>query len=92
MRNAPYNVNTVKRVWWTVISLDGRAAGYTDARNLLLAEPVSSESFTEINQPTDGQRSLLKGSSASLFNVRGTANTHMGPTPARWWMSTDIAL
>ena len=66
IRNTPYNVNTVKRVWWAVISLDGRAAGYTDARNLLLAEPVSSESFTESNQPTDGQRSLLKGSSATI--------------------------
>ena len=66
IRNAPYNINAVKRVLLTAISLDGRAAGYTDARNLLLADPVSSESFTEINQPTDGQRSLLKGPSATI--------------------------
>ena len=50
IRNTPYNVNTAKRVWLTVISLDGRAAGYTDARNFLLTVPVSSESLTEINR------------------------------------------
>ena len=50
IRRVPYNVLIDKRVWLTVISLDGRAAGYTDARNYLLAVPVSSESATEINQ------------------------------------------
>ena len=76
----------------TIISLDGRAAGYTDARNFILTVPVSSESLPRLIEPADSTWSLLKGSIAWFFNVRGTANTHMGPTPARWWMSTDIAL
>ena len=50
IRITPCNVNTAKRVWLAVFSLDGRAAGYTDDRNYLLAVPVSSESVTEIIQ------------------------------------------
>ena len=61
IRNTPYSVNTVKRVWLTVISLDGRAAGYTDARNFLLTVPVSSESLPRSIEPAGGYRSLLKG-------------------------------
>ena len=83
----PYNVHIDKRVWLTAISPDGRAAGLTDARNFILAVPVSSELLPRSIKPADGQRSLLKGSSSTLLNARGTANTHMGPTPVRWWMS-----
>ena len=49
-------------VWLTAISLDGRAAGLTDARNFILAVPVSSESLPRSIKPADGQESLLKGS------------------------------
>ena len=66
--------NTVKRVvWLTVMSLDGRAAGLTDARNFLLTVPVISEPLPRSIKPADGRQSSLKGSSASFFNVRGTA-------------------
>ena len=87
IRRVPCNVHIDKRVWLTAISPGGRAAGLTDARNFILTVPVNSESLPRSTKLADGQRSLLKKSSATLFNVRGTANTHMGPTPARWWMS-----
>ena len=87
LRRVPYNVYIDNRVWLTVISPGGCAAGLTDVRNFIPAVPVSSEPLPRSIKPADGQRSLLKGSRVTLFNVRGTANTHMGPTPARWWMS-----
>ena len=59
------------------MSLDGRAAGLTDARNFILAVPVSSESLPRSIKPADGERSLLKGSSAILFNARGVQRTRI---------------
>jgi len=35
----------------TIVSLDGRAAGYTDARNFILTVPVSSESLPRLIEP-----------------------------------------
>ena len=62
-----YNVHIDKRVWLAVISLDGRAAGLTDARNFILAVPVSSKSLPRSIKPADGQGPLLKGTGAYMF-------------------------